>query len=172
MITWKDYLAFVKSKMGAHKNAADPIDYAFVGLIGEVGELVNIIKKIEYHHDRSKLSKIPEESGDCFFYLVALMDFVNADPSVLPDDSSTHMELPQSIDLQDMVRGLLKQLDRLGEADTDYIHEDAIQFTQLLMAVLKRYGFNLQVALQNNIDKLNARYPNGYTDDASKNRTV
>lgn len=81
--------------------------HAALGLAGEVGELVDTIKKHVFYDQPLNVKNLLEESGDIEFY---------------------HTALRQAI------------------------------------------GFDRSDALQYNIDKLNTRYPTGYSDEAAKER--
>ena len=79
------------------------------GLVGEAGEVADLIKKVEGHGHAPDLAKLAEELMDAAWYIAAL-------------------------------------------ATT--------------------YGIDLDAAAQANIDKLRARYPKGFSEEASRNRAV
>lgn len=82
---------------------------AALGIAGEAGELVDIVKKEIYHGHPQDPAKVLDEAGDELYYL-------------------------------------------------DWL--------------LETYGFTLEDAMRHNVEKLRARYPNGFSADASINRTV
>jgi len=52
-----------------------------LGLSGEVGELVNLVKKKELHNHDIMDSKISEEIGDCMWYIANICNYYNLDLS-------------------------------------------------------------------------------------------
>lgn len=43
-----------------------------LGLVGEAGEVADLIKKVVYHHHEPDNEKLAEELGDAFWYIAAL----------------------------------------------------------------------------------------------------
>ena len=54
-------------------NAEAPVSYFGLGLAGETGELVELVKKSEFHGRDIPIEKFVEEAGDVLFYLAALV---------------------------------------------------------------------------------------------------
>lgn len=50
-----------------------------LGLIGEVGELVDLIKKVVYHDHEPDIKRISEEAGDVLWYLANTMNLFEID---------------------------------------------------------------------------------------------
>ncbi len=60
---------FVRSRLIANWSKL----YLAVALGGEIGELLNVVKK--EHRDKKEMrERVRSEAGDCLFYLVALLD--------------------------------------------------------------------------------------------------
>lgn len=62
-ITTEDYERFVESKLNT------PVECSMLGLTGEVGELLDRIKKQEFHGHVRDTEKCINEAGDILFYL-------------------------------------------------------------------------------------------------------
>jgi NTP pyrophosphatase (non-canonical NTP hydrolase) len=62
-VTPEEYEAFVRSKAGT------PVEASILGLAGEVGELLDYIKKVTYHGHMLNDEKCVREFGDILFYL-------------------------------------------------------------------------------------------------------
>ncbi len=56
---------------------------AVLGLVGETGEVVELIKKSKFHGKMYDLDKFEEEIGDVFYYLYALCDELIIDPAIV-----------------------------------------------------------------------------------------
>lgn len=80
-----------------------------LGLVGEAGEVADLIKKVEGHGHDLNVGKLAEEAGDLMWYLAATAE---------------------------------------------------------------AYGMDLGAIAEANIDKLRARYPKGFSQEASRNRAV
>lgn len=61
-------------------NPSGGIMNAVLGLVGEVGEVVELIKKSKFHGKTYDSDKYEEEIGDVFYYLYALCDELLLDP--------------------------------------------------------------------------------------------
>ena len=68
MNSFDEYRHFVRSK------ATTPIACSFLGLAGEVGEVIDYIKKVEYHGHTVDRLKLINELGDVLFYLTDIAD--------------------------------------------------------------------------------------------------
>lgn len=62
-MTPSEYEAFVQSKIGT------PLDCSLLGLAGECGELIDLVKKERYHGHPFNREKLLNEAGDILFYL-------------------------------------------------------------------------------------------------------
>src|SRR6478752_5541339 len=62
-MTKEQYEEYVQSKI------ATPIECSLLGLAGEVGELLDTIKKYKYHGHEKKITPLKFEAGDILFYL-------------------------------------------------------------------------------------------------------
>lgn len=60
----------------ANKNLTkyEALNNCCLGMAGEVGEFIELIKKFKYHGKSLDLDKAKKELGDCIFYLVWAMD--------------------------------------------------------------------------------------------------
>lgn len=80
------YLKFAKST-ALYPNIGKNWTYTLIGLGGEVGELMNIIKKISRDDNnivtQEKRNKIIDELGDIIWYFVMLCDEFQIDPDVV-----------------------------------------------------------------------------------------
>lgn len=66
------YESFVLSRMNKKLDTVDSLTNYSMGLAGESGELVNILKKHVFHGHALDVSEFVDELGDCLFYLQAL----------------------------------------------------------------------------------------------------
>lgn len=97
--------------------------YVFNGLLGEIGEVIQLIKKIERNHlgdVAPKRDALLDEIGDCFWYLrMLLMELPGSNPLLI----TRPRMLRKSVTLT-------KQID--GSSDVNWRYEDPV-----LLAVLE-----------------------------------
>lgn len=62
-MTLNEFEIYVQEK------CATPIECSVLGLAGEAGEVVDLIKKIEFHGHTKDTEKVLTEIGDALFYL-------------------------------------------------------------------------------------------------------
>jgi NTP pyrophosphatase (non-canonical NTP hydrolase) len=67
-----EYQMFVLSKI-SDRAKEDPLVNAALGLVGESGEIADLVKKVVFHNHPPKLERFREEMGDLVFYLTFLM---------------------------------------------------------------------------------------------------
>ena len=170
------------------------------GLIGEFGEVVDLKKKIEFQGkgDCEKgaewialerlsscdisadegaqikrrmlqlIDEVPsmmrEELGDVFWYLSQVARCVGCD---LRTTSRVRPEEPTLIDVACRVAfmGASLQIGTAHRDDVNYLVSD-------MCALIYAEGFTLSEVLQGNVDKLQARYPGGFSVEASRNRAA
>lgn len=62
-MNWTDYQRFVGQM------CRTPVECSIMGLAGEAGEVVDLLKKHLYHDKPLDMAKLKEELGDALFYL-------------------------------------------------------------------------------------------------------
>lgn len=81
-----DYLKFAL-KTAVFPNVTDNWQYTVIGLGGEMGEVMNILKKVmrddNYKITEDKQLKLIEELGDVFWYLIILCYQLKIDPDLI-----------------------------------------------------------------------------------------
>lgn len=65
------------------RDYSENLTHSALGIAGEVGELVNKIKKLIYHKHENIIPEIVEELGDCFWYLSDIATTFGVDLSVV-----------------------------------------------------------------------------------------
>lgn len=66
--TWNDYQAWVQTKVRT------PVECSILGLAGEAGETVDLLKKVLYHGKSLDREKLKLELGDVLFYLADIAE--------------------------------------------------------------------------------------------------
>lgn len=107
MIQFDAYQEEAKRTCPEQLDISDRLSIGALGLAGETGEVVELIKKALHHGHPLDTAKVAKELGDCFWYLATIATAI---------------------------------------------------------------GYNLSEVAQINVDKLRARYPDGFSKEASRNR--
>ena len=116
---------------------SDMIRWNITGLLGEVGELVDVVKKDVFHQHPTDTAVYRKEVGDVLWYWAACCTTSGLQAQTIAEFSD---DLP-------------------GGYATALAH-----FFQRLANFVKHYLplFTLEEAAQHNIEKLKQRYPNGF----------
>lgn len=147
-------------------------EYLEVGLLGELGELLNLYKKERWHHKPVDHDAWISELGDCLWYATMLLQ---ANGSIGFDSG---LRLAETIKVR-YDNGLSPAIARTRYLMVRLSNEDQVEWLARVIAnlvsvcldrevdfALERY--NPQAVLAANIDKLKARYPDGFVSYANR----
>jgi NTP pyrophosphatase (non-canonical NTP hydrolase) len=76
-MTYDEYKIAVLRTWHPDLSPNDSIKNAVFGLVGEIGEVIEILKKDEFHGVPKSEEKLRKELGDVHYYLTALEIFLN-----------------------------------------------------------------------------------------------
>jgi NTP pyrophosphatase (non-canonical NTP hydrolase) len=178
--TVKHYETAVRRLLGAHEKEISA--YA-LGLAGEAGEVVDLLKKSWGHGHPLDVEKLKKELGDTFWYVVAIglqfgLSIESYTPRRLVDDleSGEGNRGNRPMILIELVGSTVRLLRRRWYDERDYT--DGARFQKQLTGRMRcifdqleqlglQYGLSLGCILQANVDKLRLRYPDGFSTEAS-----
>lgn len=159
----------------------DDLNHGALGLSTEVGELCHTIN-CAWMRLPFDASNIPEEIGDCCWYVALLANAVNVEMEDLILDAGDTSEASDVIASAVMGRNpvalVLCLVDHIGEVNTivkaGYIYGKpfdrelflkhlALTFT-ILNLLASIHSLDFEVVLKKNIEKLKTRYPEKYKD--------
>lgn len=141
---------------------ADMYELMALGLIGETGEVVDLIKKHKFHGVPMDVEKLKKEVGDCLWYLANGLTMFDVDLGGYNASYCSADSTP--IDLASNASNMAIMF-TIGEN----IEEDAGEYLSCLSGVVSVYGFTLEDAADTNIEKLKRRYPDGFDLDKAAN---
>lgn len=157
-------------------------DY-FLGLVGEGGEVVDLLKKILYHKHPVDRDKLCKEFGDATWYIAAMATIYgfDLDAAYLAAESFfaglNSYEPPPNMLCRFYVR-ICAAIDEIRYGETAPENWEAIlalnigALLRIIEALAKHYNITLQEVFGVNVAKLKERYPDNYSHDASINRVV
>lgn len=146
-----------------------------MGMVGEIGEVVDLVKKRFAYGREVEDIKILEELGDFVFYTVGLADMAGIDLATWADD-------PEALGMDEQMLMAALALQSAGvlygmSARDPQLHAAVVDELQLTFEtaehLARRLGSSLEEVLDLNIKKLSVRYPNLTFDaDRANNRDV
>lgn len=126
-----------------------------LGLVGEIGELANLIKKQKYHGHDVPREKYVEELGDCFWYATALFIREQRRTTLWPAWSA------------ELLVGDMTSADVCLYAAECAVSGGCLDVLAWLSAFCDLLGVTRDECLVANVHKLRKRYPDGYSSAAS-----
>lgn len=152
---------------------------AALGLIGELGEVCDLFKKYLYHGHTLDSDKLAKELGDLCWYLAVVADVLGIAKYVIDVDGFTINEKRPLSHLHESTSAITGRLMRGDECeisaqDIESALQDIDAIAMRFCEIDKRLDtlYTLSDVWANNIEKLQRRYPDGFSHEASINRVV
>lgn len=169
------------------------LNTAVLGLVGEVGEFADLLKKVVGHGHQPDLAKFEKEGGDVYWYLAELSDafgipMENDDVDKAQAQSAASFLggplAPGESPFEAAIPYVLSAAYNAGQVAALYnalMEPAAAQWTMLpillanvcthVAVALHLIGLPLSQVLEGNVRKLKERYPTGFDSERSINRT-
>ena len=178
-ITLRDYhrLAMRTSPRDGH----DKIDNGMLGLIGETGELVDILKKKKYQSGPDApwpRDQIIEELGDALWYLEELADGLDSSMELISGMAFEDLDImTMGIRQPDIEKAILNLSTHAHNIRKAVRRKDSktrdIQMRRMLHAaayLARMMCIPIEKVARKNIEKLMRRYPDGFSAEISMAR--
>lgn len=173
-MTFDRYCALAQRTSNPNLTTREHLVNGALGLCGEAGEVADLIKKHKMQGHALDVQKILEEVGDVLWYCAEI---------------ATHMKLFASWDnIYQSVIDISTEADRLellavrlcSKAGTIAekvvysrpIHEDICEIMFICKTIAGNWGYHIIEVAENNIKKLQRRYPVKFDPERSINREV
>jgi NTP pyrophosphatase (non-canonical NTP hydrolase) len=133
------------------------------GMVGELGEIADHLKKHLFHKHKLDVVHFNKEIGDLLWYVVVYASTVDDNLEMIDiyQIPKTKMEL---LDIIMNIHWLIYQLPR-SVRSIDGLIWKIVQLARYLR-------ISIDQAMNTNIEKLQARYPDGFSPEASINRVI
>ena len=154
-----------------------------LGLAGESGEVVEVVRDHLCHHHWLDRTQISKELGDIFWYLAISSSSLDIDLDTIfqtnitelsSDLNSTQLLLNGALGLAiksgEIIDAVKKHLFQGHSLDKDYIAARLCDVYNYLHVSASALEIDVDTILQMNVDKLKARYPAGFEAERSVNR--
>lgn len=191
MKTWADYILEVQRTANSDADTTQRILTAAAGLSGEVGEVRDTIKKYLGHgHDTAEtVALLNKELGDIFWYIAEIGHFfgmrlfrndVELDliSNMYQYPPARYRSNPVSGDIWKAAYNLShrasivdQQIDIYIDSDYEPNVTDLMNVVWSAVSVANLFGLTVREILDENKAKLRKRYPNGFSQEDSINRS-
>lgn len=147
-----------------------------LGMAGEVGELINMVKKHLYQGHELHDDKIVKEVGDCCWYLANLLTELDIDIAAVPfamlppSPNYPTLLIEIHVNVSQMAQHITMTKTELKPYMRPRIQVTAGHILTGLTEILRFVGTELHDCLNQNISKLETRYKNGFSTEASVER--
>ena len=164
--------AVLAQRTASTKTAGEKIGHGVLGLIGEAGEIVDIIKKRQYMGMPGELAKekLIDEAGDFAWYLVELCTGLGLSIERVFDAAGAWHTLNETV--EDVAVDLaMRSADLHSDIDEALCAGlDVEGVACCYLDLLELADIDGQEVLEHNICKLKERYPAGFDADRSNER--
>ena len=179
-VNFERFKEFVRESKVGTLNPDKNIQQAILGLIGEWGEVADILKKHIFQGHKMDKDHLIEELGDCCWYGMLLIEESKLDTHVIfyknwRVNSSSYYSMTDIIGLisngSRCIGELCKILDYYTNHGVALAALDCIRsIFWCIETVGNLYGCTLFDIFANNVKKISIRYPDGFSVNNSINR--
>jgi len=155
-------------------NLEDKQGHGSLGLIGEAGEIIDIVKKQKYMGLTDELfrEKLIDEAGDVMWYVAEVctgFSYNIEDLNVVLTPKDYEVGIYE--DNESCALKLIEQATRCAVSRKSVTHFVYLrEVVSHLAILLVKAGIDIQEVLRHNIDKLRDRYPDGFSAERSNGR--
>jgi NTP pyrophosphatase (non-canonical NTP hydrolase) len=159
-LTLSDYQALAARTAPVDLSPDDRRLNCAMGLVGEFGELVDLLKKARFHgHSDGLKDKLRDEFGDVLWYLAEAATIGGHGLGIAMGDADRY----SLIEMAHEMAALATAIERDGKLPP-------CQGVLIVVVLIEREGLELEDVLARNVAKLEARYPNGFDKQRSQSR--
>lgn len=169
-MTLQEYKLWARTKRRVLSKTQDWRN-ASLGALGELGEIADTIKKWEFHGHELDHEALAHEFGDLFFYLVWQADIIFPKIDLEEAFYNSTIENVYEIDFSDLTHYASLSLSQ--DAMSSLSTLDLVTSLQMAFLLSKKYlpsEYTFSNILEMNVAKLDKRYPEGFSEELSKNR--
>lgn len=145
-----------------------------VGIITELGELLDCWKKVFAYGQELNIVNVQEEIGDTLFYIANYLNIKGEefmDFEFLTEYEEAGLSMLSKKDSVSYI-DFIKELFSYSLGDTQNLESEVNSLAFVLKTLLKSLGLSLEETLQKNVDKLLKRFPEGFSEEKASNRDL
>lgn len=165
-MTYTEYRKLASRTLAPLPTREDDIHHMVLGMITELGEILDVYKKKFAYGKDIDWVNVKEEIGDFYWYVANFDNIVKISDRDITDIKSAI----KNNEFED----ILHALSHVMNAHTDmlYIITNVHAASDLVMNFCIQHKFDVFAILETNIKKLQARYPDKFTKDKAINRDL
>lgn len=183
-ITFNEYQGLAART--ATKHDYELVNFA-MGLDGESGELIDLVKKFLFHKHNVDKIKIKKEAGDVLWYASQLARILKIDFTDAFDmlnklaeefnnlEDKNEVIMVSCLTLSEAVGNISHYIDRKvfekKRVKKSGLRRELSKVLVNLYFLITTAGLTIEEVAEGNIEKLKARYPEGFSSERSINRT-
>jgi NTP pyrophosphatase (non-canonical NTP hydrolase) len=162
---WSEYIE-AAMRTAPHESKKEMLVHAALGICGEVGELFDLVIS-QTAHDEGTKKQVADEMGDVLWYCALASESVCVDEldTQKPSDDNWHQ-------VNDVFLSLMREASRFAEMTKKHVihykdrEREIVKSLKCVIAqcilICKLMDIDIDDVLAWNIDKLKARYPDGF----------
>lgn len=165
MATQQEFEQHVKGfSQSEHLNNHELILNFALGLAGETGEFIDVLKKHLFHGDELDRTKLIKEAGDICFYWVGLRQKIKAQIYLKQSGVSSDRSVRSNLLRLNSISGAISQavddyyIGDFGPYYKDRLIQSLKEYSQMLGLVLLSYSLSYEEIFDANIAKLRERH--------------
>lgn len=171
-----DFVTYIKkAERTSAKLADEKLDnqHYILGLVTEIGELADIFKKELAYKKEADMVNAQEEIGDFCWYLANLVRANNISTEHLFEhtDPSPIGNIGRVIELSGIISWVQNAL-VYKDVHPEILERNVVYLTENLLAFCRNNDFDITKIWDTNIAKLQARYPEKFTEEDALNRDL
>ena len=143
-----------------------------IGICDEFGEVLEVLQEIEVNNiSYDTLNELNKEVGDVYYYSAILFHLLDIKYGLIIN-SNKFIQIDIIILIARLQGAFKKHIFHGHELDLEDVEFYVAYILASLSALLKNYDSNSEYGMQLVIEKLEKRYPNGFNQKDSINRTA
>lgn len=171
-MTFQEYQKACLRTWNAEANVFDQLKNCAYGL-GEIGEVQGLLKKWEHHGHEVDADEMVKELGDLMFYAVVTLHLIDPTRDGVEDIAGCASSMfTATVQALKTISEVQLAIDYAICAQTTVINVDFYYVFNAIIYISKKLGYSIEQVMQRNIEKLLERYPDGFNEERSRNRTA
>lgn len=166
----KEYQSLSKRTLADLGSVQDNIIHMKAGVIGELGELIDVFKKWFAYGKEFDRVNAREECGDIAFFLVNTANILN----IQLEDEFANQKVDVELDIMkafDYTMSAVDQQSILFQSYSPSIERIKYMIYRLV-SICELLDFSIEDVFERNVAKLTQRFPNKFTQEDATNRDL
>lgn len=171
-MNFKEYKQLASRTINTDLSKEKLIKNAIFGIVGETGEVIDLMKKHFFHEHELDKEELKKELGDICWYLSLVDEIFHLDVRYSEISEYVYKSSDEQLffDMTKPLYKICKEIDKPNLNNDFMLSKLIIESLILINMIGSKYDIEFNQILKSNIQKLMLRYPNGFETVASINR--